>query len=315
MFEKVIPILQAAKKVAIFAHTNPDGDAMGSAYSLKLALKGMGKSAEVFLSPGSDTQAYRLVHGKKPEGISVDDCDLMIALDCGDVYRLGDYQQKFEACANTVSIDHHITHKAFAKETVVRDISSTCELIFSLYTEMEIEISEDMAHDLYIGLVSDTGNFKYSCVTPKTHIVAAELMKRGADCTRITKVLFDTKSMAYYRLMKLAIDKLSLHLDGAVAVLCLAEDDFEKSGIDESAAVGIVTLPISVEDVQVGVYIRGREDGTLKVSLRSTENVDVAVIAQQLGGGGHVRASGYTPQTNDLSVVLEVLLAEIKRQL
>ncbi len=315
MFEKVIPILQAAKKVAIFAHTNPDGDAMGSAYSLKLALKEMGKSAEVFLNPGSDTQAYRLVRGKEEEGIAVADCDLMVALDCGDAFRLGSYQQVFEVFSNTISIDHHITHKTFAKETVVQDISSTCELLFGLYTEMDLVMSEDIAHNLYIGLVSDTGNFKYSCVTPQTHIVAAKLMERGADCTKITKVLFDTKSIAYYSLMKKAIDKLSLYLDGKVAVLYLTAEDFVQSGIMESAAVGIVTLPISVEGVQVGVYIRGREDGTLKVSLRSTENIDVSVIADRLGGGGHMRASGYTPQSNELPKVLDALLQEIQQQM
>lgn len=315
MFEQVIPILKDAQKVAIFTHTNPDGDAMGSAYAMKLVLRALGKSAEVFLSSGYDAQAYRIISGKDETGLAVEDCDLMIALDCGDIYRLGEYQTVFENFSNTLSIDHHITHKPFARTTVVEDISSTCELLFLLYTEMRISIAKEVAHNLYIGIVSDTGNFKYSCVTPQTHIVAAKLMEAGADCTYITKILFDTKSFAYYKLMKTAIDRLSLHCDGKVAVLCLTAADFQEAGIEESAAVGIVSMPISIENVQVGVYIRGREDGTLKVSLRSTEKVDVAVVADRLGGGGHTRASGYNPKEKAPAKILKELLPEIQKQL
>ncbi|MEG2670377.1 MAG: DHH family phosphoesterase, partial [Oscillospiraceae bacterium] len=182
MFEKIIETIKSASKIAIFTHTNPDGDAMGSSYSLKLALKAIGKRAEVYLEDGYETAAWSLIRGKESDGLEFSDCDLAVALDCGDVFRLGSHEDDFLKFDNSIAIDHHITHKEFAKSgTVIENISSTCELIYGLYVEMGIFIDTDIANNLYIGLISDTGNFKYSSVTSKTHIVAANLIDSGVN--------------------------------------------------------------------------------------------------------------------------------------
>lgn len=315
MFEKIIPILQRAEKVGIFAHTNPDGDAMGSSYSLKLALQSMGKQAEVYLSPHADYMAESLVYGKAPAGLSMEECDLLVALDCGDADRLGDYRPYFMSHGNTVCIDHHITHQPFARESAVRDISSCCEMMVTLYREMGLPLSREIAHNLYIGMVSDTGNFKYACVTADTLRAAAAAIETGIDFSDISKKLFDTKTMEYYKLMRIALDRLELYEDGRVGVLYLSQADFEEAGLDEAHAVGIVTLPTSIAGVQAGVYIRGRSAGEYKVSLRSVGEVDVAAIATALGGGGHVRASGYSVFGAAVEEIVPTVLAEIRKQL
>ena len=316
MYTKIIPAIQKANKVAIFSHTHPDGDAMGSSYSLKIALQSMGKEAEVFLEEDQDSNAWSLIRGKEESGLSLSDCDLMVALDCGDIYRLGKYEEIYGKFENTIAIDHHITHKVFAKQgSVIADISSTCELIYGLYRALEIPISADIATNLYIGLVSDTGNFKYSSVTAKTHLVAAELIDAGIDFSGISKVLFDTKSIEYLCLMRSALSKLELYETGKISVLHLSEEDFQKAGLTEQCAVGIVTIPISIQGVEVGVYIRSRGNGEYKVSLRSNKKVDVAVIADHFGGGGHVRASGYSVYETTVEEITENLVQEIKKYL
>ena len=315
MFEKIIPILQRAENVGIFVHTNPDGDAMGSSYSLKLALQSMGKQAEVYLSPHADYMAESLVYGKAPAGLSMEECDLLAALDCGDADRLGGYRPYFMSHGNTVCIDHHITHQSFARESVVRDISSCCEMMVTLYREMGLPLSREIAHNLYIGMVSDTGNFKYACVTADTLRAAAAAIETGIDFSDISKKLFDTKTMEYYKLMRIALDRLELFEDGRVGVLYLSQADFEEAGLDEAHAVGIVTLPTSIAGVQAGVYIRGRSAGEYKVSLRSVGEVDVAAIATALGGGGHVRASGYSVFGAAVEEIVPTVLAEIRKQL
>ena len=164
-------------------------------------------------------------------------------------------------------------------------------------------------------MVSDTGNFKYACVTADTLRAAAAAIETGIDFSDISKKLFDTKTMEYYKLMRIALDRLELFEDGRVGVLYLSQADFEEAGLDEAHAVGIVTLPTSIAGVQAGVYIRGRSAGEYKVSLRSVGEVDVAAIATALGGGGHVRASGYSVFGAAVEEIVPTVLAEIRKQL
>lgn len=314
MFEAIIPLLKTAQRVGIFTHQNPDGDAMGSAASLKLALKGMGKQAEVFLLPNPDAMAYPLIAGLSPDGLNPKDCDLLVAVDCADSRRLGEFEDFFLSHPNTVAIDHHITHQPFAKQQAVADISSTCELMCVLYAKMELPLTKEIAANLYTGIVCDTGNFKYSCTSPDTLRRAADLMAVGIDFAAISKRVFNTKPPAYYTLMRTALDRLQFFEDGKVCALYLSQEDFEAAGIDESMATGIVTLPTGIEGVEVGIYLRKREENEYKISLRSVERIDVAAVASALGGGGHVRAAGYSIYDKEPDAIIAQALNEIKKQ-
>lgn len=315
MFEAIIPQLKRAKKVGIFTHQNPDGDAMGSAASLKLVLEGMGKQAEVYLLPNPDAMAYPLIAGLASSGLSKEDCDLLVAVDCADSRRLGEYEDFFIAHLNTLAIDHHVTHQPFAKQQVVADISSTCELICHLYDALNVTLTKEMASNLYTGIICDTGNFRYSSTTPDTLRRAADLIALGIDFAFISKRVFHTKPPAYYSLMRTALERLQFLEDGKICALYLSQQDFEDAGIDESMATGIVTLPTSIEGVEVGIYIRRRDEAEYKVSLRSVSYVDVASIASALGGGGHLRAAGYSVFDKAPDAIIEQAFALIKEQL
>ncbi|MBR5613685.1 MAG: bifunctional oligoribonuclease/PAP phosphatase NrnA [Clostridia bacterium] len=292
MFEKLIEKIQAAEKIAIFNHINPDGDAFGSAYGLKLALIDLGKQAEVFLREGDkDLKEFKALRGNGCAGLEISDCDLKIAVDCADIARIGDFKECFEG--NTAAIDHHITHKHFAEVTVVvPEAPATGEIIFDLVCELGVKLTEDIAHNLYMAIMCDTGSFKYSSTTPKTHVVAAELMKTGINVAELSKRLFDTKSVEYLNMYKKGIEHLELYADGKIALLYFSEADFAQAGISEADADGIVNLPNSIEGAEVGVYIRQRGEN-FKVSLRSNGLVNVAEVAASFGGGGHDRASGF----------------------
>lgn len=301
-----------AKRVAVFTHVHPDGDALGSAYSFKLAMQGLGKQAEVFLTEECRTPAYSILRGKEPSGLEISDCDLKVALDCADAARLGEIGEYFKG--NTVAIDHHVTHSQFAQCCmIVPNASATGEILYDVYRELDIKITKDMAHNLYIAIVSDTGNFKYSCATARTHRIAANLIECGVDFAEITKVLFDTKSYEYFKLMQTALSKLELHCGGKAALLSLTNEDFQAAGLEESEAEGIVTIPRTVQGVEVGIYMRERGNGEYKVSLRSNRYVDVAKIAEQLGGGGHVRAAGYSVFETEEQAVKATILAKLDK--
>ncbi len=293
MLENVVEKLQKAKKIAIFNHINPDGDAHGSAFALKLALKSLGKQAEVFMRRGDDlTKEYKLVKGTRASDLKITDCDLLVAVDCADIERLGEFSEIF--MGNTVAIDHHITHKAFADTTlVVADSPATGEIIFDVIKALDVKISREIAYNLYLAIVCDTGSFKYSSTTAKTHMVAAELIGAGINFTDMVKQLFDSKSFEYLQMYKKGIESLEIYENGKIALLAFCEEDFKNAGISEADADGIVNLPNSVSGTEVGVYIRQRDEG-FKVSLRSNGALNVADIAADFGGGGHKAAGGFS---------------------
>ncbi len=315
MFEHIIPLLQTAEKIGIFAHENPDGDALGSSFSLKLVMQSLGKEAEVYLSSKPDKQAFEIVKGKEDTGLKPEDCDLLVSVDCAAADRLGIHREFFKSHEKSVAIDHHVTHVKYAKEVMVEDCSSCCELMYQLYTEMGVPVTEDIAHNVYMGMVCDTGRFQFPDVTPNTLRVAADLVEHGADFSEISKKIFDTKTKEYYALMQTALNRLLYFEDGRVCALYLGMDDFETAGIDDAGAAGIVTMPSSIDGVEVGIYIREREKGSYKVSLRSPKTVDVSKVAMAMGGGGHVRASGYSVQGKNLHEMLDDVLKEIRKQL
>ncbi len=310
--QSVVEKIKAAQRIAIFNHENPDGDALGSAFGLKLILQSMGKKAEVFLREGDEqTREYKLIKGTEKSGIAVEDCDLKIAVDCADFKRMGSLKDLFSG--NTAAIDHHMTHIEYAEATCVVDAPATGEIIYDFAEALGVELTQDIANNLYVAITCDTGSFKYSSTTPKTHRVAAKLLETGIDVGDLSKQIFDTKSFGYFKAYKRGIDNLELFDDGKIAILAITEEDFSELGVDEKIIDGIVELPRSVEGAEVGVYIREREDGAFKVSLRSNGSLDVARTAVAFGGGGHIKASGFLIR-KPLEEVKAELVDEIKKQ-
>lgn len=304
MFEKLKNMVESAEKIAIFTHENPDGDALGSSYAFALGLLWLGKKVNVFLGDfKKNTKEYKEICGKDMlSDINPDECDLKIALDCADINRIVLGGGEFSGI--TGAIDHHITHKPYANETVVVDAPATGEIIFDILKEWGIEISPEIANNLYIAIACDTGNFKYSSTTPKTHRIIAELIECGADFSKICRELFYKLSGEYLTLYKIALERLEFFANKKACVMYISDEDFKVAGLDENEAGDIVTLPSKIIGVEAGVFIRNRGNG-YKVSLRSNEYVNVSEIAVSFGGGGHIRAAGFSS---------ELEIEELKKQ-
>ncbi len=315
MFKKIIEKLNKAEKVGIFTHENPDGDALGSSYSLKNVLEGMGKKAEVYIAGNIEPKLLKVIETGEESPLEVSECDLLVALDSADIQRLDKWQEVFKVHKNTIAIDHHITHREYAGITVVDDISATCEVMWKLYKEMGVKLSKIVATNLYIGITTDTGNFKYSSVTGDTHRVAADLIDCGIKFSDIAKILFDTVTKDYLSLKSLATEKIEYFSNDRIAILYLTDEEFNRFNVDEATASPLVVFPSSIEGVEVGIYIRQRGSNELKVSLRSVKYVDVSAIALKFGGGGHIRAAGYSIDMKEYKDNIKKLIAEIENQL
>ncbi len=292
----VASYLKEHDNFTIITHAHPDGDTLGSGFGLCLALRSMGKNANVI----NDEELPR-----KFLYLDIEDRDFeeqtVVAVDIADVTLMGKetmakYADKVDLC-----IDHHGSNKQFAKMSYVdADAAAAAEIIVELVEIMGVEMTKDIADRLYTGISTDTGCFRYANVTPKTHLLAAQLMGYGADAAKINTLMFETKTRTYAALERLALDGMDFFFDGKCAMVTITREMFAKSGSDENECDGIAALSRQIEGVLVGITLRERHDGTYKASIRSHDPVDASAICAALGGGGHRNAAGCSLPYNSI---------------
>lgn len=293
--ENLKKALDLYDNILISAHVNPDGDAVGSTTALAWALKKIGKNVIVLLEECGDKydflKASEIIK-HNTEDIEISKSFLFIALDCGDKERLGDFTEEFDNAAETVNIDHHMSNTEFAKYNYVYDKSSTCEIIYEILKELEIELDGAIAKSLYMGILTDTGGFRHSNTTSRTHEVAAELLKENFSHTELYEELFSNTAYEAMKILGRALEKMELFFDGQVSFSCITTKDMEELGAD-STHLGIVIDKLkSIKGVRVAIFLSERGDGEIKLSMRADGTVDICKIAVEFGGGGHFRACG-----------------------
>lgn len=282
-------ILKEQSQVLILTHANPDGDTLGCGYALMRALGKLNIKAALL---NSDTIPEKFGY----MACDNDDIDIdtafVTAVDVADTKLLGSLEERFSKKID-LCIDHHGSNLMYAERTFVdSDAAAACEIIYDLIKLMGVEMDEDIATCLYTGISTDTGCFRYSNVTAKTHIAAAELITFGAKHSFVDTLMFETKSKAYFALEKLCLDGMKLCFNDKVAIIKLTNEMYKISGADESYSDAISSIPRQVEGVKIGVTIKEKSDGEYKISLRTHEPYNAADICKLLGGGGHARAAG-----------------------
>ncbi|HOM01215.1 MAG TPA: bifunctional oligoribonuclease/PAP phosphatase NrnA [Acetivibrio sp.] len=314
---EIISLIEKADKIAILPHVSADGDALGSSLALALALNILNKKPVIYFEEEMPS-IYGFLPGKELSRIyegKPDKYELVIALDTGDLDRLGKRVEIFNNAGITVNIDHHPTNTEFAGVNFVdTNASAVGEIIYRLLTMMKIGLDKDMATCLYVAIATDTGGFRYSNTTPDTHKITADLINNGVDVSYISQTVFDTLSLQKVKLMGKAIENLELFENGKLAVIKITDDLLKSVGAKEEDCEGIVNIGRNIEGVEVAVVIRQRASGELKVNFRSKDYVDVSVIANRHSGGGHKRAAGCTVK-GDINDVKEMLVKEISEVL
>lgn len=297
-FQKTAAFLQECEDVYILIHQSPDGDCVGSGYSLQAVLRQMGKRARVLCSDPIPAR-YEFLKPSEPEEDFEPKC--VIAVDVADPKLFGRYCEEYHDRVD-LCIDHHVSNLHYARRTLLfPDAAAACEILYKLYRFMEfmdgdvnIRFTEQIAKCLYTGMATDTGCFKFDNTTPETHIYTAQLMREFPDIRYglINRSMFDVKTPSRLRAEMLMIQAMEYYLDGRCAMICMTQELRDRTGLDENDTEGLTNLPTQPEGVEVGVTLREREPDVFKISLRSAGDVNVSAICQTLGGGGHVKAAG-----------------------
>ncbi len=279
--------------VAIFCHVRPDGDALGSALALKLALKSLGANADVFCDdvvPLRFSFLNQATTVRRDFSLS-DNYSALIAIDCGELNRLGDFALSFDGFKNTYSIDHHISNTRFAKINYVVDNASNCENAYELITQMGVNITKEIADLLALGVVTDTGNFKHNNVNANTFSVASALASKGADFNNIVYNTFTKQSKERATLFGRIMSKIRYMHGDRFAFISIFQDDLISAGAKPDETEGFIDFIMGIDVVEIGASIMETAKNKFKISLRS-KNLDVNAVAGSFGGGGHTHASG-----------------------
>lgn len=273
----------------ILTHASPDGDTLGSAYALYYALNEIGKVAEV-ICPEIIPQKYDYF-ARKTDYVSRENATI-IAVDVADANLLGDLKDEFGDKVD-LCIDHHISNTEYAKNLYLdADAAAAAECIYDLIAYMRVNINDITAKAIYTALATDTGCFKYSNVTEKTHRIAASLYEFNIDAPEINRLMFDTKSKKLLELEKMVLEAAEFHFDDKCFLLTVTAQMQEKTGCSGTELEGIAVISRSVEGVKAGVTVKQTGDNEFKVSLRTFEPLDASAICKKLGGGGHKAAAG-----------------------
>jgi bifunctional oligoribonuclease and PAP phosphatase NrnA len=302
--QAVAETLRAHDRFLVVTHENPDGDALGSLLATTLALRSLGKDAEMLLcgdGPVPREYAFMQLDGLLRTLPADAEERVLVAVDCAKADRIGPDLAPVERTKLVVDIDHHHDNTRFGSvNLIVADASSTGEVLRDVFDELGVEITPEIAESLYIALVTDTGRFQYSNTTPKALRLAAELVDAGADVHAVFQSVYESVQFAKLKLLARALERARVLEGGCIVVSYLVRTDFAEVGAAEPYSEGIIDYLRAVEGAEIAVLIREppRDSGpTRRVSLRaSVDELDVSVIARLFDGGGHRQAAGFSSE-------------------
>lgn len=294
MLTRISDIIAQCRDFLITSHIRPDGDAIGSELALYLALQGLGKNVSIYNRDGVP-ETYRFLPGAgavSREFGPIENYDALFVLDCSDVDRIGAEFEKLTAIKYVISIDHHATDGEISDICILDPgASSTGELVYRLLREIKVDITPEIAANLYAAILTDTGSFHYSNTGADALKIAGELVTAGADPSHIAGQIFESNPPAKIRLFTKAVQTLKLEHEGRIGSIFVFRDMLREAGADLEHTENFVDFVRAIKGVEVALFYTEIEDRSYKVSMRSKGGINVERVARRYGGGGHVNAA------------------------
>lgn len=299
---------------------NPEGDAVGSLIAMQSILQRLGKKTTIVCEDSFPERLHclrykgewNIYQESKDKKLKF---DALVVADCPTLERIGKVRSLLQPDTAMFNIDHHISNTRFGHYNYVKPEAAACgEVIYEIIKQLKLSITQEEARALYVSLTTDTGSFKYSNTTIRTHRIAAELIRTGIDIDRINEELYATYSLNKIQLYSRLLSKVQTASGGKVAWVAMNQSDLQASGATYEDTEGFIDFLKYLKEVKVAFFLSEMErDNEVKVSFRSKEHYDVNQIATAFGGGGHKKASGCTLHL-PLSEAVDAILKEIQKQ-
>ena len=305
--QAVQEFLERYQNLVITSHARPDGDSIGSSLALALALENMGKTVRV-VHADPPPQPYQWLPGidrLDPTPCFQGNTEAVVVLECSDLERTGVSGLDLYPLAN---IDHHTGCPEYGLANWIDpSAAAVAEMVFKLLLGLGAAITPQIATNLYVGILTDTGSFQFANTTAETFHITAELARLGANPGTISERVYLSQPVSKIRLLSSVLTTLKIHPSGKIATLFLTDQMLLEVGADESETEGIVTHALSIDGVVAVGFVRQNSGENWRVSLRSKGAIDVGALARSFGGGGHVNAAGLAMFGTRLQVFQQLL--------
>ena len=308
--DEFIIMVDEAETIAIASHVNPDGDNLGSTLALRRSLEKYGKDIEVIAIDPIDDYLKFLPEIDQYKEASRDKYDLFMILDCSEFDRIGHATEIARNSDKTLVIDHHVGGKINCDLNMIYDTApATCEIVYELINRLNLPMDETIGTLLFTGLCTDTGRFMYSNVSEYTFNAAGKLITNGVDYEYVYRNLYQSQPVSVMQFHNEIIANAKFFDQKAFAIA--SKDLVEKHGVQMGDAESIVNKSRDLKEVNVSMIVKEYDDGEYKVSMRS-KTADVAAVARANGGGGHIKASGFSIFDESLEAACEKALEVLK---
>ncbi len=312
---ELVQRIKQGQRFVVASHQRPDGDAIGSAMAMALALRAIGKQATVvtdgippvFLQPFPDVPSIRIT----PEVTEVFDAALI--MECSELSRTG---VKGLDRSPVMNIDHHPGNTRYGAVNWVDESAAACgEMAFTLIEALGAPLTKDVATHVYLAVLTDTGSFHFSHLSPRTYEIARRCVEAGADPQWIARTHYDSNSLARVRIFGAVMNGMVIVDEGRVALLSITRQTMTDLAGTNDDLEGLINFPLTVKDIEAVAFFKEIGDQDWRVSLRSKGSVDIGAIARAHGGGGHTNAAGCSARgrIDDINKQFGQLLAEAIR--
>jgi bifunctional oligoribonuclease and PAP phosphatase NrnA len=280
----------------VTSHARPDGDSIGSQLAMAFALDALGKQVRVVNSDAAPDHYQDFPGMDRIEIASAVDAtafDAVIVMECSDPSRTG--VAGLEGHPFIVNIDHHAGNRMFGAVNWHDESAAACgEMVFDLIRALGVPLSFEIATHIYLAVLTDTGSFHHSNITPRTFDICRQAVEAGVSPGAMARRVFDSNSFGKLKLIGALLDRMELLDQGRLAVLYIDDAMLAACGCTHNDTEGIINLPLTAREIQAVVFFKVTSKGEVRVSMRSKYDVDVRSVANRHGGGGHKNAAGFT---------------------
>jgi phosphoesterase RecJ-like protein len=291
---QIVEVIHARQRFVLSSHSRPDGDSIGSQLAMAYALRALGKDVEII---NADPAPPPLLTFPGVPDIRIapqadGEFDVAIIMECGDLARTGvSGLERFVV----VNIDHHPGNSGYGQINWFDPGAAACgEMVFDVVRALGVPLTVEIATHIYLAILTDTGSFHYSSISPRTFDICREAVEAGVDPVLVARKVYDSNNMGRLKLFGAVLSAMQIDPTGRIAIVYVDHEMARAAGGTYEDTEGLVNLPLTVKEIQAVVFFKQEEGDEYRVSMRSKGAIDVGAVAKEFGGGGHKNAAGCT---------------------
>ena len=309
---RICDAILSRQRFVLTSHARPDGDSIGSQLAMAYALEALGKDVRLVNADAAPEHYFEFPGVDRIEitAETTTDADAVIVMECSDLTRTGvaGLGDRF-----LINIDHHAGNRMYGAINWFDESAAACgEMVFDIIKALGVPLSEEIATHIYLAILTDTGSFHHSNITPRTFEICRQTVEAGVNPAIMARRVYDSNSFGKLKLIGALLDQMLLVDEGRLAIMRMDDAMLEACGCTNNDTEGIINLPLTAREIQAVVFFKGTPNGEIRVSMRSKYDVDVRRVANSFGGGGHKNAAGFTVQgsLDDVQPRIVALLVE-----